>query len=279
MKILVTGAKGMLAKAIIKKFEKETLICTDIEELDITNKEEVEVFVKNVSPNIIINCAAYTAVDKAELERDEAYKINTIGPKNLAIVAKKYNAILIHISTDYVFGGEKDVNLYYNENDQKKPQTVYGKTKLLGEEFIKDNCYDYYIFRTAWLYGEGKNFVRTMIQLANNNDIVKVVNDQHGSPTYTEDLADIIYQAIEKKIPFGIYNATNLGYTTWYEFTKKIYELKNINCKVVPVTSEELKRVAKRPLNSQMTKEKLLKCGIEISMYEDALERYLKTEK
>ena len=279
MKILITGANGMLAKAIIKKFNKEILICTDVENLDITNKEKVEEFVENVNPNVIINCAAYTNVDKAEEEQEEAYKINAIGPKNLAIAAKKYNAILIHISTDYVFEGEKDVKFYYNEEDEKKPQTVYGKTKLLGEEFVKENCNNYYIFRTAWLFGEGKNFVRTMIQLSKSNNVVKVVNDQHGSPTYSEDLADIIYQALEKKIPFGIYNATNLGYATWYEFTKKIYELKNINCKVLPITSEEFKRKAKRPLNTQLTKEKLLKCGIKISMYEDALERYLKTEK
>lgn len=278
MKILVTGAKGMLAKAILKRFKEENLICTDIEELDITNKDNVELFVKKVNPNIIINCAAYTDADKAESEKDKAYKINAIGTKNLAIAAKNNNAILIHISTDYVFDGKKEINLCYDENDKKKPQTVYGKTKLLGEQFIVDNCYDYYIFRTAWLYGEGKNFVRTIIKLASNN-IVKVVNDQYGSPTYTEDLADIIYQVIEKKIPFGIYNATNLGYTTWYEFTKKIYKLKNINCKVIPIISEELNRAAKRPLNTKLSKEKLLKYGIKISMYEDALERYLKTEK
>lgn len=278
MKILVTGAKGMLAKAILKRFTKENLICTDIEELDITNKNKVELFVKNVSPDIIINCAAYTDADKAETENDKAYQINAIGPKNLAIAAKKNDAILIHISTDYVFEGSKEINLYYDENDEKKPQTVYGKTKLFGEQFIEDIDCDYYIFRTAWLYGDGKNFVRTIIQLANDNN-VRVVNDQHGSPTYTEDLADIIYQALEKKIPFGVYNATNLGYTTWYEFTKKIYEIKKIDCKVIPITSKELKRTAKRPLNTQLSKEKLLSYGIKISMYEDALERYLKTEK
>ena len=278
MKILITGANGMLAKAVKNEFKENELILTDVEDLDITNIEAVKNYVSKIKPDYIINCAAYTAVDKAEDEEELAYKINAIGPKNLAIVAKENDCVLVHISTDYVFGGDKDISLDYSEDDEKNPQAVYGSTKLYGEKFIEENCSKYYIFRTAWLYGDGKNFVKTMVSLSETHDEVKVVNDQHGSPTYAVDLANIIHQAIEKNIPFGIYNSTNLGYTTWYEFTKKIFEIKNINCEVIPVTSEEFASKAKRPKNSQMSKQKLLDCGIVIPKYEDALRRYLENE-
>lgn len=275
MKILITGSNGMLANAIKEELRNEELICTDVKELDITNKEQVNSFVEQVNPEYIINCAAYTAVDKAEENEELVYKINAIGPKNLAVAANRNNAILIHISTDYVFGGNKPIEQDYNEDDEKNPQAVYGKTKLAGEKFIEENCNKYYIFRTAWLYGEGHNFVRTMLDLARTREEVKVVNDQHGSPTYAVDLSNIIHQAINKKIEFGVYNATNLGYTTWYEFTKMIFKLQNVTCKVTPVTSEEFKSIAKRPKNSQMSKNKLLKNKIIIPTYEDALKRYL----
>lgn len=278
MKILITGANGMLAKAVKEELKENELVCTDVEELDITNLDAVRLYTKKVKPDYIINCAAYTAVDKAEEQEKLAYKINAIGPKNLAIATQEDNAVLVHISTDYVFGGEKDVSEDYSEDDEKNPQAVYGTTKLAGEKFIEENCKKFYIFRTAWLYGEGHNFVRTMINLSKEHDKVKVVNDQHGSPTYAVDLASIIHQAMEKQIPFGVYNSTNMGYTTWYDFTKMIYDLEGINCKVIPVTSEEFKSAAKRPKNSQMSKSKLLKYGIKIPTYEDALKRYLKIE-
>ncbi len=275
MKILITGSNGMLANAIKEELKNEELICTDVEELDITNSEQVNEFVKKTKPEYIINCAAYTAVDKAEENKELAYKINAIGPKNLAIAANENSAILMHVSTDYVFGGDKPVEEDYKEDDEKNPQAVYGTTKLEGEKLIEENCSKYYIFRTAWLYGEGRNFVRTMLDLSKTKDEVKVVNDQHGSPTYAVDLANIIHQVIDKKIEFGAYNATNIGYTTWYDFTKKIFEIKNVKCKVTPVTSEEFKSPAKRPKNSKMSKDKLLKNGISIPTYEDALKRYL----
>ena len=279
MKILITGANGMLAKAVKEELKENELVCTDVEELDITNLDAVRLYTKKVKPDYIINCAAYTAVDKAEEQEELVYKINAIGPKNLAIAAQENDAVLVHISTDYVFGGDKDTSKDYNEDDKKNPQAVYGKTKLAGEKFIEENCKKFYIFRNAWLYGEGHNFVRTMINLSKEHDEVKVVNDQHGSPTYAVDLASIIHQAMEKQIPFGVYNSTNMGYTTWYDFTKMIYDLEGINCKVIPVTSEEFKSAAKRPKNSQMSKSKLLKYGIKIPTYEDALKRYLKIEQ
>lgn len=278
MKILITGANGMLANAVKEELKGNELICTDVAQLDITDEDAVNKYVGDVKPDYIINCAAYTAVDKAEENEQLVYKINAIGPKNLSVAAKTNDAVLVHISTDYVFGGERDVAEDYSEDDEKNPQAVYGTTKLAGEKFIEENCEKYYIFRTAWLYGEGHNFVRTMINLSKEHDEVRVVNDQHGSPTYAVDLASIIHQAMEKQIPFGIYNSTNMGYTTWYEFTKLIYSLENINCKVIPVTSEEFKSPAKRPKNSQMSKDKLLKYGIVIPTYEDALKRYLATE-
>ena len=278
MKILVTGANGMLAKAVRNELKDEELILTDVAELDITNLEAVREFIKVNKPEYIINCAAYTAVDKAEEQLELARKVNAEGPKNLAIAANEEDCTLIHISTDYVFGGDKDVKEIYTEEEEKNPVTVYGITKLEGERNIIDACFKYYIFRTAWLYGDGNNFVRTMIKLGQEKDELNVVADQHGSPTYAVDLASIIHQAIEKGIPYGVYHTTNQGFTTWFDFTKLIFEKANISCKVNPVTTEEFPRPAKRPLNSQLSKDKILKEGINIPSYEDALDRYLKVE-
>lgn len=284
MRILITGANGMLAKSVRKRLEKgNELICTDVADLDITDEKAVMEFVTNAKPDYIINCAAYTAVDKAEEAGEIVRKINADGPKNLAIAAKTVDAPLVHISTDYVFGGDLDIEKEYKEEDEKHPVTAYGITKLEGEEKIKENTDKYYIFRTAWLYGDGNNFVRTMLKLGETKDEINVVADQHGSPTYAEDLANIIGEAIEKKIPYGIYHATNEGFTTWYDFTKAIFEYAGIICQVNPVTTEkyiEMMKItqAKRPKNSQMSKEKLLAQGIHVPEWEDALKRYLQAE-
>ena len=284
MKILITGANGMLAKSVREKLsEGNELICTDVNELDITDETAVLKKVEEIKPEYIINCAAYTAVDKAEDAYDLADKINADGPGNLAKAAKTVDAVLIHISTDYVFNGDLDISKSYVETDQVGPVTVYGKTKLHGEEEVQKNTDKFYIFRTAWLYGDGNNFVRTMLKLGTTKDEINVVSDQHGSPTYAEDLANIIKQAIEKKIPYGIYHTTNQGFTTWYEFTKKIFELANISCKVTPVTTEkyiEIMKVkqAKRPFNSKLSKEKILSQGVEIPTWEEGLKRYLDIE-
>lgn len=285
MKILITGANGMLAKEIKEKFAQgNELILTDVAELDITNREAVMKYVEEKKPELIINCAAFTAVDKAEEAGGIVEKINADGPGNLAKAAKANDAVLVHVSTDYVFGGDLDVEKDYKEDDPKKPVTAYGITKLHGEEQIQENTDKYYIFRTAWLYGiGGNNFVKTMLKLGEDRDELSVVADQHGSPTYAKDLSEIIYQAVTKKIPYGIYNSTNEGYTTWYDFTKAIFEYTGTICKVNPVTTEEYIEMmkvtqAKRPKNSQMSKEKLEKAGIEVPQWEDGLKRYLKEE-
>ena len=284
IKVRNLGKKSL--KEVKEKFSKENeIIATDVSELDITNEKKVMEYVENTKPEYIINCAAYTAVDKAEENYDLADRINGDGPTNLAKAAKKVGAKLVHISTDYVFGGNLDISEDYKEDDEKHPVTAYGKTKLHGEEGITANMDEYYIFRTAWLYGVGgNNFVKTMTKLGSTRDEINVVSDQHGSPTYAKDLTEIIYQAIEKKIPYGIYNATNEGYTTWYDFTKEILEEQGITCKVNPVTTEqyiEMMKVtqAKRPFNSQMSKAKLEACGIKVPEWKDGLKRYLEEAK
>ncbi len=286
MKILITGANGMLAKEIREKFEEgNELILTDVAELDITNKEGVINFIKEKQPELIINCAAFTAVDKAEECQELAEKINGDGPTNLAIAAKEAGAKLVHISTDYVFGGNLDLDKDYKEDDEKNPVTAYGITKLHGEQGIEKNMDEYYIFRTAWLYGiGGNNFVKTMTKLGSTRDEINVVADQHGSPTYAKDLSEIVYQAVTKKIPYGIYNATNEGYTTWYDFTKEILAEQGIECKVNPVTTDEYIEMmkitqAKRPFNSQMSKNKLKEAGINVPEWKDGLKRYLAEAK
>lgn len=285
MKILITGANGMLAKEVKDRFsEGNELILTDVAELDITNKEMVMNFVKKEKPECIINCAAFTAVDKAEEAGEIVEKINAEGPENLAKAAKETDSVLVHISTDYVFGGDLDIEKDYKENDPKSPVTAYGITKLHGEEKIEENTYKYYIFRTAWLYGiGGNNFVKTMLKLGEARDELNVVADQHGSPTYAKDLAELIFQAVTKKIPYGVYHATNEGYTTWYDFTKTIFEYAGTICKVNPVTTEEYIEMmkitqAKRPFNSQLSKEKIKAQGIKVPEWKDGLKRYLKEE-
>ena len=285
MRILITGANGMLAQAVKERFkENNELVLTDANELDITDRDAVLSAIQKIKPELIINCAAYTNVDGAEENAELCKKVNADGPANLAIAAQKVDATLVHISTDYVFGGKKPTSEAYKEDDEKFPESVYGITKLAGEEGIAKNTDKYYIFRTAWLYGlGGKNFVKTMLKVGKERDEVSVVSDQHGSPTYTEDLTNFIFEAIAKKIPYGIYNATDDGYTTWADFTEKIFELAGLKTKVNPISTEEYmknanKTVAKRPLNSKMSKEKLKNAGIFVPRWEDSLEKYLKKE-
>lgn len=276
MKVLITGANGQLGRELTKQYsEKDVeLILTDVGELDITNTGEVYEFVNLHRPNVIINCAAHTAVDKCETDIDNAYRINTIGPKNLSTAAYSVGAEIVQISTDYVFDGEASEPI--TEFDFTNPQTIYGVTKLQGEKLTAQFNPKHYILRTAWLYGDGNNFVKTMLKLSETNKSLKVVNDQHGSPTSTVDLARVIIKLVEEK-NYGLFHATCKGQCSWYDFTKEIFRLKGIDTEVIPCTTEEFPRPAKRPKYSVLRNYMLeLTTGDIMRTWQEAIEDYLK---
>lgn len=252
MKVIVTGSEGQLGKEILKQFDEKRLdiAAVDLKELDITVLGDVISFVRDFYPDLIINCAAYTNVDACETDFDTAFKVNALGPRNLAIASSEVNARMVHVSTDYVFDGkgvEVDGQIRpYVEYDNTNPETAYGRTKVEGEKFVQLLNKRHYIIRTAWLYGEGKNFVRTMLELSKTRDELKVVNDQKGTPTSTLELAGMI-KYIADTDNYGIFHGTCEGQCTWYDFTKKIFELEGIGTKVLPCTTEEFPRPAKRP--------------------------------
>ncbi len=254
MKVLITGSKGQLGLEVASQLNKRSgfdLVLTDLTELDITRIDSVMQAIKEIKPEVIINCAAYTAVDNCETNVDTAYRINAIGPRNLAIASLETGSRLVHVSTDYVFKGDgiKDIKggiRPYNEFDQPDPQTVYGSSKLEGELCVQKTNPKSYIIRTAWLYGEGSNFVRTMLKLSEQNESVRVVNDQYGSPTSTRELARMIISLMCTD-NYGVFHGTCEEQCSWFEFTEEIFRLKGIGTKVIPVTSEEFLRPAKRP--------------------------------
>ena len=276
MKILITGARGQLGRELTKQYcvnDNVELILTDVVELDITKGEEVYNFVNANKPDVIINCAAHTAVDKCETDIDMAYKINTIGPKNLSGAANMIGTEIVQVSTDYVFDGMIDRAL--TEFDEVNPQTVYGKTKLQGEKLVKELNPRHYIVRTAWLYGDGNNFVRTMINLSRTNKTLKVVNDQKGTPTSTVDLAKVIIKLVDDK-NYGLFHCTCKGECTWYEFTKEIFRIKGIDSEVLPCTTEEFPRPAKRPKYSVLRNYMLEMTSGDITRsWQEAIEEYL----
>lgn len=282
-RILITGANGQLGLAInqlLSEREDITLINTCLSEssaycpikLDITNPMGVMNLVQELSPQIIINCAAHTQVDLCESDQEKAYTINALGPKYLAEAAKAVEARLIHISTDYVFSGEKTEP--YTEEDDTEPQSVYGSTKLAGEEFIKSICDNYQIVRTAWLYGEGKNFVRTMLRLAEEKKDIKVVSDQYGCPTSALELARVLVFLIDKE-ESGIFHAVCEGVTTWYEFAKEIFRLAEKEVNLSPIPTEEYRVAAKRPAYSVLDTGKLNAMGCYLKHWKDALQEYM----
>ena len=282
MKILITGANGLLGNELVSVLKNDhSLILFSHSQLDISDSESVNKQIDSSLPDIIINSAAYTQVDACETNYDLAYKSNAIGPKNLANKCKQLGIPFIHISTDYVFEGNENNNKPYKEDDKLGPKTVYGKTKLEGENLVKQNCDKYFILRTAWLYGQGKNFVKTMLNLSKKNKELKVVNDQIGSPTYAKDLAKAIKEIIDKKSDkYGIYHITNKGEVSWYEFAKKIFEIKKIEIKINPVTSEEFPRPAPRPHYSVLNNQKWIDAGFNpLRNYEEALKEYLDSFK
>ncbi len=273
--ILVTGSKGQLGTDVVSTLYKDyNIVGLAKHALDITNLEASLNIVKDIKPHIIINCSAYTNVDKGEQDIDLAYRINAFGTKNLAIAALENNCKLVHISTDFIFDGEK--NSPYIETDSPNPLNVYGKSKLLGEQFIQEINPQYYILRTSWLYGKnGNNFVKTMLHLTNENKIINVVHDQRGTPTYTKDLVQVIKKVI-KTDAYGIYHASNEGSCTWFEFANEIFKLANIkNIQLLPITTEELSRPARRPFYSVLKNHMLeLNFDYRLRPWEEALNQY-----
>lgn len=285
-KLLVTGCNGQLGRAINEYYANQTeyeLVNTDfgvegIKSLDITNLDDVITAMEEIRPYAVINCAAHTAVDLCEVQQDLAYKINAIGPRNLSIAASKTGAKMMHISTDYVFAG--DGTKPYTEFDQTAPKAMYGITKLAGENFVKEFAKEYYIVRTAWLYGDGKNFVKTMLRLSETHDRISVVNDQIGSPTSAKELA----KAIGHLIPtdnYGLFHGTCEGQCSWADFTKEIFKLAGKKTEVAAVTTEEYMKTnpnsAKRPAYSVL-ENYMLKLTTEFAFadWEDAIREYMK---
>ena len=292
MKILVTGAKGQLGTEIQKCFSRgytelgvpevlkaDVSVCyVDIDTVDISDIDAVRALFKEHGFNAVINCAAFTNVNACETERDLAFKANALGPRNLAIACEENNAKLIHVSTDYVFAGDADKP--YVEYDLCNPQSVYGKTKHLGEEYIKQLCSKYFIVRTAWLYGYyGKNFVKTMMNIAREKGACKVVCDQRGNPTNACDLAHHILKLLTTD-EYGIYHGTGNGECSWFEFTQKIVELAKIDAVVNPCSTEEFPTPAKRPAYSSLDN-MMFRCtvGDEFRPWEQALECFMRNYK
>lgn len=267
MKIMITGAKGQLGADCNRVLRKSyDLMAVGRDELDITNASNVDALVKNFMPDIIINCAAYTKVDKCENERELAWKVNVTGPQNLALSAEKYGSSLIHVSTDYVFDGRKNVPDPYVETDKTNPISNYGISKLEGEKVIKKAMNRYMILRTAWLYGiEGHNFLKTMLKLSlrSSDNTIKVVNDQFGSPTWTYRLALQIERLIETNYR-GIFHATAEGYCTWYELAVYFLKKMGVSHTIIPCTTEEYPTPATRPINSILENRNLKKKGMNI---------------
>ncbi len=282
-KLLITGCSGQLGRALNKEYEGEQveLINTDVPELDITDLDAVMHLIRECKPDVIMNCAAMTAVDLCESEYDKAFRINAIGPRNLSIAAHETGAKLFQISTDYVFSGKSKVP--YKETDQPDPQSVYGSTKLAGEQFVRDFAGHYFIIRTAWLYGEGKNFVKTMLRLSESNQKVRVVEDQYGSPTSAEELAKMMH-VLEPTENYGLFHGTCEGCCSWADFAVEIFRQAGKSTFVEHISTEEYMAavntgvVANRPAFSVLDNQMLrMTTDFKMAGWEDALSVYMKT--
>lgn len=262
MVVAVTGASGQLGQAlqhIAGNYPEITFCFASSQEVDITDKESIDAYFLKYKPNACINAAAYTAVDKAETEPEKAFAINVTGAKNVAEACKEHNVLMLHISTDFVFDGTKKDP--YTEDDQPNPQSVYGSTKLQGEKEVQAVLEKYYIIRTSWVYSQfGNNFMKTMIRLGNERDELNVVNDQVGTPTNALDLAEALIVIVQSnKVAYGIYNYSNEGSCTWYDFAKKIFEVNKISIDLHPIPTTAYPTPAKRPEYSVLDKSKIKK--------------------
>ena len=274
MKILITGSNGMLGHDLINALENHELIITNSKTLDITDKDHTIEFICDVKPDVVINSAAYTDVDGCEENQDIAYAVNGEGVQNLALACRKVDCPLVHISTDYIFNGKNDRP--WVEDDEIGPISVYGKSKLKGEQAILETLDKYFIVRTAWLYGiNGRNFPKTMLELAENHSEITVVYDEVGTPTYTPDLARGISELIETDY-YGIYHLTNSGSCSWCEFAKYIFEVAGKDVNVIPVTAAEFARPAPRPSYSVLENKNWKENGFKpLRDYKEAIKEYI----
>lgn len=263
---------------MVKELEEEEVVPTDIEELDITKRREVRNKVKRINPQIVVHLAAYTDVDGCEIEKEKAWEVNSFGVKNVAEVAGELGISLLYVSTDYIFDGKKPTP--YVEWDTPNPLSVYGKSKYIGEVWVRVYLKKYWIIRTSGLYGEGGgNFVDTILKKSKEVKKIKIVTDQIGAPTYTKDLAVMIKKLINTH-NFGTYHLTNSGWTSWYNFGKKVVEWANLSVEIVPITSSYLVRPAKRPKNFRLLNfmwERVF--GGKMRRWEDALYEYIKNNR
>jgi dTDP-4-dehydrorhamnose reductase len=276
MRVMIIGSEGMLGHDLVEVLRDEYEVSTTtIDTLDITDIERTIVTVKDVNPDVVVHAAAFTDVDGSETNVNRAYKVNTLGTRNVAVACKNTDSAMVYICTDYVFDGNKGTSYY--EYDQTNPLGVYGKTKYLGEVYIRDILNQFYIIRTSWLYGfHGPNFVTTMLNLAERMDSIPVVSDQIGSPTYTVDLANAIALLIKKPV-YGIYHVTNSEYCSWYEFAQEIFEIAEINIDLKPVTTEEFARPAPRPKYSVLENYNWKMEGFPLARsYKEALRDFMK---
>lgn len=277
MKVFVTGVKGQLGYDVMNELEKQGLegIGVDIDEMDITDADQVNKVIKEAAPDAVIHCAAYTAVDAAEDNEEICRKVNAQGTENIAKVCEELDIKMMYISTDYVFNGQGERP--WEPDDEREPLNVYGQTKYEGELAIEEHVKKFFTVRIAWVFGvNGKNFIKTMLNLGKTHDHLTVVDDQTGSPTYTYDLARLLVDMIQTD-KYGRYHATNEGLCTWYEFACEIFKQAGMDVSVAPVSSDEYPAKAKRPSNSRMDKSKLTANGFQpLPTWQDALSRYLK---
>lgn len=277
MRVFVTGVKGQLGYDVMNELEKQGLegIGVDIDEMDITDADQVNKVIKEAAPDAVIHCAAYTAVDAAEDNEEICRKVNAQGTENIAKVCEELDIKMMYISTDYVFNGQGERP--WEPDDEREPLNVYGQTKYEGELAIEEHVKKFFTVRIAWVFGvNGKNFIKTMLNLGKTHDHLTVVNDQTGSPTYTYDIARLLVDMIQTD-KYGRYHATNEGLCTWYEFACEIFKQAGMDVSVAPVSSDEYPAKAKRPSNSRMDKSKLTANGFQpLPTWQDALSRYLK---
>ena len=276
MKILVTGVKGQLGYDVVQEGEKRGLemFGTDVDSMDITDAGQVRKVMEAYKPDSVIHCAAYTAVDAAEEHQEICRKINVNGTRNIAEVCRDMDIPLMYFSTDYVFDGQGEN--FWKEDDERQPLNVYGQMKYEGELAVQELVQKYFILRISWVFGvNGSNFIKTMLRLGKERGAVGVVSDQMGSPTYTYDLAKLVLDMFQTD-KYGVYHVTNDGICSWYEFACEIFKQAGMDVKVTPLTTAEYPAKAARPLNSRMSKDKLVNAGFQmLPSWQDALRRYL----